>query len=72
MIEVASFVGAASAVLLVLALGAWLMLLRGPELYRARGPARSRPIERASQLVVVAFGVAAVAAILAVTGFILG
>lgn len=70
MLEAATIMGSVSAVLLLVAVAAWVKLLRGPELQRLDG--RAAPdignIEVASQLLVVAVGLSAFATILVVVG----
>lgn len=70
MLEAAGIMGSVSAVLLLVAVAAWVKLFRGPELQRLDG--RAAPdignIEVASQLLVVAVGLSAFATILVVVG----
>ena len=70
MLELARILGGLSAVLLVAAIAAWVNLLRAPVLQRLDGrlQGESRAAEIASQLLVAAAGLGAVAAILAVVG----
>ncbi len=72
MLELARILGGFSAVLLVITIAAWLKLLRAPLLQRLDGRLglNSGPAEIASQLLVMAAGLSAVAAILAVVGWI--
>lgn len=72
MLEVATGMGLVSALLLAVGIVAWFMLLRGGELYRPEGPGNSRRIRIASELIAIAFCVGAVAAVLAISGFIAG
>jgi hypothetical protein len=71
MLEAARVLGVISAVLLVASIGAWVRLLRGPALQRLDG--RVGPnfaqAQLASQLLMLAAGLSAVAAILAVAGW---
>ena len=73
MIEIARLLGGISAILLVAALATWLNLFHGPILRPINGRARlsDAQTQRGSQLLVIATGVSAVAAILAVAGWIL-
>lgn len=72
MLEVARFLIGISGVLLVAALVTWLNLFRGPVLRPIDGRARlsNAQAELGSQLLVVATGLSAVAAVLAVVGWI--
>ena len=72
MIEIARLLGGISAILLVAALATWLNLFRGPILRPINGQARlsDAQTQRGSQLLVVAAGVSAIAAVLAVAGWI--
>ena len=72
MIEIARLLGGISAILLVLALATWLNLFRGPILRPVSGRARlsDAQTQLGSQLLVIATGVSAVAAVLAVAGWI--
>jgi hypothetical protein len=72
MIEAARILGSVAAVVLIVAVAAWLKLLRGPELQRLDGKIEptSRPIEIASRLLVLAAGLSAVSAFLACVGWI--
>jgi hypothetical protein len=72
MLEVAHVLGFLAATLLIVAVAAWINLLRGPELQRLDGRAapRVRSVEIASRLLVLAVTLSAVAAILAVAGWI--
>jgi hypothetical protein len=72
MIEAAEILGSISAVLLIVALAAWLKLLRGPELQRLGGQieSTSKPTETAARLLVLAAGLSAVSAFLACAGWI--
>jgi hypothetical protein len=74
MIELARLLGGISALLLVAALATWLNLFRGPILRPIDGRARLSMAQtrRGSQYLGVATGVSAVAAVLAVAGFIAG
>ncbi len=66
--EVAQAIGWLSAVVLIVAVGAWLKLLFRPALQRLDGrpPANGGRFEAASQLIVLAVGLSSVAAILAI------
>jgi len=70
--EAAQIFGLFSAALLIAAVIAWLRLDRDPTLQRLGGGSvpTSRQAEFASHLLVLAFGVSAVAALLAVAGWI--
>jgi hypothetical protein len=71
MLEVARVVGFFAAILLLLAVAAWIKLLRGPELQRLDGgAAKAGNAETASQLLVLSAALSAVAAALAVAGWI--
>ena len=72
MIEIARLLGGVSALLLVAALATWLNLFHGPILRPISGRARlsDAQTQRGSQLLVIATGVSAVAAVLAVAGWI--
>jgi hypothetical protein len=73
MLEVAPQIfGACSAVLLIVAIAAWVKLFGGPELQRLNGRAARNVsnVEVASQLLVLAVGVGSVAAILAIVAWI--
>lgn len=72
MLEVARIIGALSAVLLVVAVAAWVKLAGGPVLQRLKGRAvsNSSEAEFASRLVVLALGLSVVAAVLAVYAWI--
>lgn len=74
MLEVARLLGGISLVLLVGALATWLNLYRGPVLKPIDGRARFSDAQAAlgSQLLVAATGLSAVAAVLAVAGWIFG
>jgi len=72
MIEASRILGFASVALLALAIAAWLKLWRRPEFARldgAKGPRRSE-VELASRLLVLAAGFSAVAAVLAIAGWV--
>ena len=70
MLEAARVLGVISAVLLVASIAAWVRLLRGPALQRLDGRvADSAQAQLASQLLMLAAGLSAVAAILAVAGW---
>ena len=73
MIEIARLLGGVSAILLVAALATWLNLFHGPILRTINGRARlgDAQTRRGSQLLVISTGVSAVAAVLAVAGWIL-
>lgn len=74
MLETAQILGWFSAALLVVAVVAWMNLGRGRRLQRPDGHVESNPAqtEVASQLLVLAAGSSAVAAILAVVGWVAG
>ncbi len=68
--DVAQAIGWLSAVVLIVAVGAWLKLLFQPALQRLDGrrPANGGKLEAASQLIVLAVGLSSVAAVLAIAG----
>ena len=70
--EVARTLAFSSALLMVISLAIWANWLRGPLLQRLDGQRapNAAPAARAIKLLVVAFGVSAVAAVLAVVGWI--
>ena len=70
--EAAKIIGLFSAALLIVAVVAWVRLGWGPALQRTDGrmASTSGETEFASQLLVLAFGLSAIAAILAVIGWI--
>jgi len=70
MIEVARLLGAVAGVLLIVALGTWLNLFRGPTLRPIDGRARlsNRRVELGSKMLVLATGLSAAAALLAIVG----
>jgi hypothetical protein len=72
MLEVARILGFFAAILLVVAVAAWIKLFRGPELQRLDGGAAPKAgnVEIASQLLVLAAVLSAVAAFLAIVGWI--
>ena len=72
MLEAAPILGIFSAVLLVAAIAAWVRLLQGPALQRLDGRIgpSSGQAQLASQLLMLAAGLSAVAAVLAVAGWI--
>lgn len=72
MLELGQVLGFFSAVLLILAGAAWVQLGRGPVLQRLDGPASSNSGqgELVSRLLILALGLSAVAAVLAVVGWI--
>jgi hypothetical protein len=71
MLEVARFVGFFAAILLLVAVAAWIKLFRGPELQRLDGStAKASNIEIASRLLALAAVLSAVAASLAIIGWI--
>ena len=74
MIELARVLGGMSAVLLVAAFATWLNLFRGPILRPIDGRRRlsSGQVERGSQMLIVATGGSAVAAVLAIASWIGG
>jgi hypothetical protein len=71
MIEASRILGFAAVALLALAIAAWLKLWRRPELARIRPSAVSKLAEGefASRLLVLAAGLSAVAAVLAIAGW---
>jgi hypothetical protein len=70
--EVARTLAFLSALLIVLAFAIWAKWLRGPLLQRLDGTRASnnRPAQLAIQLLMLALGVSAVAAVLAIVGWI--
>ena len=72
MAEVAPALGIFSALLMVMSFAIWANWLRGPLLQRLDGgrASNARPARLAIQLLMVAFGVSAVAAVLAVAGWV--
>ena len=71
MLEVAGVVGFLAAILLLVAVAAWIKLFRGPELWRLDGSAaKAANAEIASQLLVLSAALSGVAAALAVAGWI--
>lgn len=72
--ELAYLLGGVSGVLLVAALATWLNLFRGPLFRPSDGRARlsEDQSERGSQLLVVATAISAVAAVVAIGGWIAG
>ena len=72
MVEVANIIGGLAAVLLLVAVIAWVKLLRGPLLQRTDGRTGrdSAQIDFASQLLVWAAGLSIAAVLLAVAGWI--
>lgn len=70
MFEAARFTAILAAVLLVVAIAVWVKLMRGPELQRLdrRSGGSVHNVEGASQLLVMAVGVSAVASILSLLG----
>jgi uncharacterized membrane protein len=72
MLELGQTLGFFSAVLLIVACAAWVNLSRGSRLQPIDGPpeANRAPTEFASRLLALAFGLSAVAAVLAVVGWI--
>ncbi len=72
MIEAAQILGCFSAVVLIVAIAAWVKLFRGSALQRLDGCAEPNVgnIQLASQLLVLAVSLSAVAALLALVGFI--
>jgi hypothetical protein len=71
MLEVARVLGFFAATLLLVAVAAWIKLFRGPELQRLDGSsAKAGNAEIASQLLVFAAVLSAVAAFLAIAGWI--
>jgi hypothetical protein len=69
-VEIAHVFGWSSAVVLLMAAAVWVKLLRGPAIQRLDGRlALNRNAEPASKLLVVALGLAGVAAVLAITGW---
>ena len=74
MLETAGFLGWFSAALLFAAVAAWLKLGRGPlfQWLNGRSALKSGQVESASRLLVVAVGISAVAAVLAITSLMFG
>ena len=72
MLEVARDLGAFSAALLIIAVSVWAKLFRGPELRRLDGfsEPKVRNVEIASRLLALAVALSAVAAILAIAGWV--
>jgi len=71
MLEVARVVGFFAAIVLLVAVAAWIKLFRGPELRRLDGSAaKAGNAEIASQLLVLSAALSGVAAALAVVGWI--
>lgn len=72
MVETARLLGALAAMLLVAAVAVWVRLFRGPQLQSLDGSAARKAgnAEAASQLLVLAAVLSAVAAFLAVAGLI--
>jgi hypothetical protein len=72
MVEAANLVGVLAAVLLLIAVIAWMKLIRGPLLQRTDGRTGmdSDQRERASELLFWAAGLSGTAALLAVAGWI--
>ena len=72
MLELGQILGFFSAALLILAVAAWVQVGRDPALQRldGRSGSNSGKAELASRLLVLAFGSSAVAAVLAVGGWI--
>ncbi len=68
--EAAQVIGWMAAAALIVAVGAWLNLLLRPAVQRldGRSPAGVGRVEAASQLIALAVGVSAVAALLAIAG----
>lgn len=65
MFEASQLLAFLAAILLVVAIGIWVKLFRGPELQRLNGKAAGsvQNVERASQLLVISVGVSAVASV---------
>jgi hypothetical protein len=74
MLETSDMLGWFAAALLFAAVAAWLKLDRGPLLQRLNGrtAVKADQVESASRLLVIALGVSAVAAIVAVAGWMFG
>jgi len=72
MIEAARILGSFSAVLLIVAVAAWVNLARGPRLQRLDGRSASnlKYAQFASRLLVLAAGLSAISAFLACVGWI--
>ena len=71
MLEIARVVGFVAAILLLVAVAAWIKLFRGPELRRLDGrAAKAGNAEIASQLLVLSAALSAVAAALALAAWI--
>lgn len=73
MLEAAHVLGFVSAILLIVAVAAWIKLSRGPELQRLDGSAAPKAgnVEIASQLLLLAAALSAVDAFLAIVAWIL-
>lgn len=69
--EVAQFIGCISAVLLIISIAVWVKLFSGPAVQRRGGDAALKvsSVENASQLLVVAASLSAVAAFLGFVGW---
>ena len=72
MVEVANILGMVAAVVLLMAVVAWIKLLRGPLLQRADGRTDMDTAQRelASKLLFCAAGLSTAAAVLAIAGWI--
>jgi hypothetical protein len=71
MLEVARVVGFFAAILLLVSVAAWIKLFRGPELRRLDGSAaKTGNTELASQMLVLSAVLSAVAASLAIIGWV--
>lgn len=74
MLDVAGYLGWISAALLFVAATAWLKLLLAPRLRTLNGRDRwiAQPVENASRLLIIAVGLSAIAAALAIAGRVFG
>lgn len=72
MVEAGNVLGVLSAVLLLMAVGAWVKLIRGPLMQRTDGRVAmdSAQVELASHLLLWAAGLSCAAAFLAIAGWI--
>lgn len=72
MLELGQMLGLVAAILLVVTIAAWVKLGRGPSLQPidGRSTAKHAPAEFAAQLLALAFGLSALAALVAVIGWI--
>lgn len=72
MLELGQIIGTLAAVVLLVAIAAWVNVGRSPVLQPVDGPpdAKRRPAEMASRLLMLAFGLSMLAALLAAVGSI--